>query len=75
MILYGIPEPVVDAVIARIHAHDDAEVLPTVADILGRTPRTFAQWAEAHASAFADDPSAARLSEHHQHGGVPAREE
>jgi uncharacterized protein YbjT (DUF2867 family) len=33
-------------------AYDDSVVLPTVADLLGRTPRTFDQWAEAHADAF-----------------------
>jgi uncharacterized protein YbjT (DUF2867 family) len=32
--------------------YDDAVVVPTVADVLGRPPRSFRAWAEAHASAF-----------------------
>jgi uncharacterized protein YbjT (DUF2867 family) len=32
--------------------YNDANVLPTVQDILGRPGRTFQQWATAHASAF-----------------------
>ena len=31
---------------------DDARVVPTVAEVLGRPARTFEQWAAAHASAF-----------------------
>jgi uncharacterized protein YbjT (DUF2867 family) len=31
---------------------DESEVLPTVEEVTGRPPRTFAQWAEAHAGAF-----------------------
>ncbi len=31
---------------------DESEVLPTVHDILGRSPNTFEQWAIAHAEAF-----------------------
>jgi uncharacterized protein YbjT (DUF2867 family) len=31
---------------------DESEVLPTVEDVTGRPPRTFARWAEAHADAF-----------------------
>jgi len=31
---------------------DESRVLPTVADVTGRPPRTFRQWAEAHADAF-----------------------
>lgn len=31
---------------------DESPVLPTVRDVLGREPRTFAQWAAAHADAF-----------------------
>jgi uncharacterized protein YbjT (DUF2867 family) len=31
---------------------DESEVLPTVEEVLGRPPRTFAAWAEAHAAAF-----------------------
>jgi uncharacterized protein YbjT (DUF2867 family) len=32
---------------------DESVVLPTVQEVTGRPPRTFAQWAEAHAGAFA----------------------
>jgi hypothetical protein len=31
---------------------DESPVLPTVQQLLGRPPRRFAQWAEAHADAF-----------------------
>lgn len=31
---------------------DESKVLPTVRDLTGRPPRTFAQWAAAHASSF-----------------------
>jgi uncharacterized protein YbjT (DUF2867 family) len=31
---------------------DESAVLPTVAEVTGRTPRTFRQWAVAHATAF-----------------------
>ena len=33
-------------------ALDESKVLPTVLEVTGRAPRTFAQWAAAHASAF-----------------------
>ncbi len=54
MIKYGMPEPVADAVIARVLSDDGsgAEVLPTVASILGRPPATFAHWAKAHTGLF-----------------------
>ena len=29
--------------------YDDSKVLPTVRELTGRAPRTFAQWAVAHA--------------------------
>jgi uncharacterized protein YbjT (DUF2867 family) len=32
--------------------YDDSQVLPTVEDLTGRRPRTFEQWALAHAKAF-----------------------
>jgi uncharacterized protein YbjT (DUF2867 family) len=32
--------------------YDDSKVLPTVRDLLGREPRTFEQWATAHAGDF-----------------------
>src|SRR6266508_4275971 len=54
MIKYGMPEPVADAVIARVLSDDGsgAEVLPTVASILSRPPATFAHWAKAHTGLF-----------------------
>ncbi|QGV78558.1 NAD(P)H-binding protein [Streptomyces ficellus] len=35
---------------------DDSTVRPTVAELLGRPPRTFAQWARAHADTFQEKP-------------------
>jgi hypothetical protein len=32
--------------------YDDSRVTPTVADLLDRAPRTFADWARAHTAAF-----------------------
>jgi uncharacterized protein YbjT (DUF2867 family) len=51
--LRGMAEPVVEAILARVLAGDDgAEVLPTIAQVLGRPPVTFAAWARNHAGAF-----------------------
>jgi uncharacterized protein YbjT (DUF2867 family) len=45
---------VVDAVVARTRAGGEgADPLPTVADLLGRGPRRFADWAHDHAALFA----------------------
>ena len=33
--------------------NDESRVLPTVQDVIGRPPRTFAQWVATHADAFA----------------------
>jgi uncharacterized protein YbjT (DUF2867 family) len=53
MLRAGMAEPVVEAILARVLAGDDgAEVLPTVAQVLGRPPVTFATWARNHAGAF-----------------------
>jgi len=53
MIAAGMAEPVVDAIVARALAgQDGAEALPTVEQVLGRQPATFAQWARNHAAAF-----------------------
>jgi uncharacterized protein YbjT (DUF2867 family) len=38
---------------------DESEVLPTVEEVTGRPPRTFRQWAVAHADAFSRLPSRA----------------
>jgi len=61
MLAYGMPEPFVDAVIARVLSDDGsgAQVLPTVATVLGRPATTFAEWTKAHTGAFmrsADPP-------------------
>ncbi|MCW2640631.1 MAG: nucleoside-diphosphate sugar epimerase [Dactylosporangium sp.] len=49
----GMTEPVVEAIVARVLTGDDgAEVLPTVEQLLGRPPVTFATWARNHAGAF-----------------------
>lgn len=62
MVTHGGMDPVVaDAVVARIatarqsgeHADRGATPLPTVSEVLGRTPRTFTAWARANADAFA----------------------
>jgi uncharacterized protein YbjT (DUF2867 family) len=49
------PPPFVDAMFRFFIAgeFDDARVVSTVAEILGRPPRTFEQWAMAHARDFA----------------------
>ncbi|KUN24049.1 nucleoside-diphosphate sugar epimerase [Streptomyces antibioticus] len=50
---YGFPPEVIDAIMHRTLEDDrGADVLPTAAKVLGRPPRTFAQWAAAHAEAF-----------------------
>jgi uncharacterized protein YbjT (DUF2867 family) len=48
----GTPAPVVDAIVARTLGDDGKVVLPTVRQILGRPPTTFADWADAHAGLF-----------------------
>ena len=59
MIAAGMAEPVVDAIVARALAgQDGAEALPTVEQVLGRQPATFAQWARNHAAAFGPEPGA-----------------
>jgi uncharacterized protein YbjT (DUF2867 family) len=35
---------------------DESQVLPTVREVTGRAPRTFEQWARAHADAFSSGP-------------------
>ncbi|MFF8287829.1 NAD(P)H-binding protein [Streptomyces sp. NPDC016309] len=53
----GTPPEYIDAFF-RYYADgtlDDSRVRPTVAELLGRPPRTFDQWARAHADAFQED--------------------
>jgi uncharacterized protein YbjT (DUF2867 family) len=55
----GMPEPVVDSILAAVRdGKEGADVLPTVGDLLGRPPITFAEWAHDHAELFttADHP-------------------
>jgi uncharacterized protein YbjT (DUF2867 family) len=57
MLAAGMPAAVVDAIVARVRAGEDgAVVLPTVTQLLGRPPATFAAWATAHAAAFVPTP-------------------
>jgi uncharacterized protein YbjT (DUF2867 family) len=51
----SMPAELVDAFFRFFAAgeYDDSRVTWTVADLLGRPPRTFADWARAHAAAFA----------------------
>jgi hypothetical protein len=53
---------VVEAAIARVlDGREGTELLPTVAQILGRPPASFAQWAAAHAALFTSaDPQRRR---------------
>lgn len=49
----GMSEPVVEAILTRVLGRADAsEVVPTVGQIIGRPPRTFAHWATEHAAHF-----------------------
>jgi uncharacterized protein YbjT (DUF2867 family) len=49
----GMAPAVIDAAIARtLDSDEGAEVLPTVLQILGRPPATFARWAARHAATF-----------------------
>lgn len=50
----SMPEPYVEAFLDFFvnGSLDESDVLPTVEQVLGRPPRTFAQWAEAHRDAF-----------------------
>lgn len=49
----GMPADVLDAVLARTTGSDEGtEVLATVAEVLGRPPATFADWAQRHIDHF-----------------------
>ncbi|WP_028923972.1 NAD(P)H-binding protein [Pseudonocardia acaciae] len=53
MLRGGVPEDVFDAMVARTVGSDvGTELLPTVAELLGRPPTTFARWARAHLDHF-----------------------
>ncbi|PAZ17426.1 nucleoside-diphosphate sugar epimerase [Streptomyces sp. SA15] len=50
----GMPKPYVDAFFSFFvdGTLDESVVLPTVQEVTGRAPRTFAEWARGHAEAF-----------------------
>ncbi|MGH3673093.1 MAG: NmrA family transcriptional regulator [Pseudonocardiaceae bacterium] len=49
----GVPAAVVDAIVTRTRDTDEGtEVLPTVAELLGRPPSRFARWATRHSDHF-----------------------
>ena len=51
----GMPDSVLDAILARTRdTHEGTQLLPTVADLLGRPPRPFARWAADHIHLFTD---------------------
>ncbi|HEY2762537.1 MAG TPA: NAD(P)H-binding protein [Pseudonocardiaceae bacterium] len=53
MLAAGLPRPVVDAILARtLDSDEGTQILPTVTEILGRPPATFAHWAGTHAELF-----------------------
>ncbi|WP_394842792.1 NAD(P)H-binding protein [Pendulispora brunnea] len=49
---WGMSDDVIDAAFARSETAHGTEVLPTASQVTGRAPRTFEQWARAHAGAF-----------------------
>jgi uncharacterized protein YbjT (DUF2867 family) len=52
MLRYGMPEHVVDAILADTDSQHGAEVLSTLLDVTGRPARTFAEWARGQRAAF-----------------------
>lgn len=52
MLQQGLPEPFVNALMARYAAGGQARVTGVVQEVLGRPARTFAQWVTEHADAF-----------------------
>jgi len=52
MLRYGMPERVVDVILADRDSQHGADVLPTVLELTGRPPRRFADWAAAQRAAF-----------------------
>jgi uncharacterized protein YbjT (DUF2867 family) len=53
LLQHGMSEDIVDAVMKQTESDRGTSVLSTVADVIGRPARTFAQWAHAHREAFA----------------------
>jgi len=58
MLRYGMPEHVVDAILAETDTSHGAEVLPTVERITGSAPRRFESWVAAHRAAFSEGAAA-----------------
>lgn len=54
MLRYGMPEHVVDHILADARGLHGSEVLETVLELTGQPPRRFAEWARAHRSAFGE---------------------
>lgn len=52
MLRYGMPEHVVDVILADRDSQRGAEVLSTVRDVTGRPARTFSEWARSQRAAF-----------------------
>jgi uncharacterized protein YbjT (DUF2867 family) len=53
MLRMGMSKETVEATLRRVATSDHGtEILPTVRQLTGRAPRTFAEWAQAHMAAF-----------------------
>jgi hypothetical protein len=57
MLRYGMPDIVVDRILADARGEHGSEVLPTVRALLGRPPRRFADWVAARRAEFAPEGS------------------
>ena len=57
MLRYGMPDIVVDSILADARSEHGSEVLPTVQALLGRPPRRFADWVVARRAEFAPEGS------------------
>ncbi len=57
MVMYGMPADLADAVVALLHSSHEpfnSEVTSDIATVLGRPPRSFADWCQVHRDAFLD---------------------
>jgi uncharacterized protein YbjT (DUF2867 family) len=57
MLRYGMPDVVVDSILADARGEHGSEVLPTVQALLGRPPRRFADWVAARRAEFIPEGS------------------
>jgi uncharacterized protein YbjT (DUF2867 family) len=55
MLRYGMPEFVVDAILAESNSEHGSAVLPTVLELTGTPARRFADWVAARRAAFAEE--------------------